>query len=202
MGGMKMHMSSLTQMVYFVNKYLTSYSEEVLKVLDVGSQNVNGTYRQFFDNSHWQYIGCDMVPGKNVDIVLKNAYDWSEIKSDSLEVVITGQTFEHIEYPWITISEITRVLKPKGMCCIIAPSSGPEHKYPLDCWRIYPDGFKALAKFAGLEVIEAFYDKDGKYPDDSDVWHDCILIARKRSMTEDEKRALLVNNTFLKSLVV
>ena len=29
-----------------------------------------------------------------------------------------------------------------------APSRGPEHRYPNDCWRFYPDGYRALAKYA------------------------------------------------------
>ncbi|HMM19438.1 MAG TPA: methyltransferase domain-containing protein [Selenomonadales bacterium] len=196
-----MHISSLAKMDYFVKKYLAQYADKALKILDIGSQDVNGTYKPVFENDHWEYIGCDMVSGKNVDILLKNAYDWCEIESASLDIVITGQTFEHIEYPWITIFEIARVLKPEGICCIIAPSSGPEHKYPVDCWRIYPDGFKALAKFACLEVIEAFVDLDGKYLDDSDVWHDSVLIARKSIMTEDQKDAFQIKNAFLKSMV-
>lgn len=196
-----MHMSSLDKMDWFVKKYLGQYSDKPLKVLDVGSQDVNGTYRQFFENRHWEYIGCDMVPGKNVAIILKNAYDWKEIESGSIDVVITGQTFEHVEYPWITILEIARVLKTEGICCIIAPASGPEHKYPVDCWRIYPDGFKALAKFASLEVIEAFTDWHGIYSDDSQIWHDSVLIAQKRIMNENEKCAFQMKNVFLKGMI-
>lgn len=194
-------MSSRVNMDYFVNKYLSQYADKALKILDVGSQDVNGSYKAAFANNNWQYIGCDMVPGKNVDIILKTAYDWREIESGSLDVVITGQTFEHIEYPWVTIFEIARVLKPEGVCCIIAPSCGPMHKYPVDCWRIYPDGFKALAKFACLEVIEAFIDLDGEYSDDSDIWHDSVLIAQKRRMTEDQNHDFEINNAFLKRLV-
>lgn len=50
--------------------------------------------------------------------------------------------------------EISRVLKDEGMACIIAPSGGVEHRYPLNCWRFYPDGFKALAKYSGLNKLK------------------------------------------------
>ena len=33
---------------------------------------------------------------------------------------------------------IERVLKPSALCCIIAPSSGPEHKHPVDCLAFIP----------------------------------------------------------------
>ena len=37
------------------------------KVLEVGSYNVNGTIRIFFENC--QYLGIDVGPGKDVDFV-------------------------------------------------------------------------------------------------------------------------------------
>ena len=93
----------------------------------------------------------DLSEGENVDLVLSDPYSWSEIRSSSVDVFVSGQAFEHIEFFWQTMLEIARALKPGGLCCIIAPSGGPEHKYPLDCWRFYPDGFRALARYAGLD---------------------------------------------------
>jgi hypothetical protein len=76
--------------------------------------------------------------------------------------------------------EVARVLKPGGICCILAPSSGPEHRYPTDCWRFYPDGMTSLAHFAQLEVIEATTQWEDKgYADGSDWWHDSMLVCRK-----------------------
>lgn len=40
------------------------------------------------------------------------------------------------------------------------PSSGPEHRYPVDCWRFYPDGMRAFAKIARLHCIEVYTDWD------------------------------------------
>jgi hypothetical protein len=76
--------------------------------------------------------------------------------------------------------EIVRVLKPNGFCCMVAPSSGYEHRYPVDCWRVYPDGMRAIAQFAKLEVLEAFTQwEDEDYADGSNVWHDTVLVASK-----------------------
>ena len=180
-----MHKSSLDNMLAFRNKYLDSRKNEPLLILDLGSLDVNGSYRGYFDTSPWTYLGMDMVPGKNVDIILKNPYKWREVKSSSVDVLISGQAFEHIEFFWITMLEIARVLRPGGLCCIIAPSGGPEHRYPVDCWRFYPDGMAAMARFAGLGVIESStkWESDIQYPDLSNTWCDSVLICRRERVS-------------------
>ena len=153
---------------------------ENLTILDLGSQDINGTYKCFFDSPSWKYVGLDMVSGENVDIVLEDPYSWTEIGDETADVLISGQALEHVEYFWLTFTEIARVLKPGGMCCIIAPSGGPEHRFPVDCWRFYPDGFRALARFARLELVSVAtqWDSEG-YIDGSDVWQDTLMVCRK-----------------------
>jgi len=165
----------------FKDKYLSPLSNSALVIVDLGSSDVNGSYREIFKNPAWQYKGLDLAEGKNVDIVLKNTYSWEEIKTDSVDVLISGQAFEHMAFFWITMLEVSRILKPGGLCCIIAPSSGYEHRYPVDCWRFYPDGFAALARFARLKVLEV-YSRNKKGPkdnDEKDQWRDTVLIAQK-----------------------
>ena len=167
-------------MTAFRDGYLSAKKSEPLRILDLGSQDVNGSYRSLFSELPWSYAGIDMTAGKNVDIVLRTPYVWKEVASASVDVLISGQAFEHIQYFWITMLEVVRVLKHGGICCIIAPSSGPEHRYPLDCWRFYPDGMESLAHFAQMEVIEAVTQwQDIGYADCSDSWHDSMLICRK-----------------------
>jgi SAM-dependent methyltransferase len=164
----------------FRRRYLWGREAEALRIYDLGSQDVNGSYRLLFSESAWHYAGLDMADGKNVDVVLRTPYAWKEVAGGSADVVISGQAFEHIQYFWITMLEVARVLKPGGICCILAPSSGPEHRYPTDCWRFYPDGMTSLAHFAQLEVIEATTQWEDKgYADGSDWWHDSMLVCRK-----------------------
>ena len=175
-----MHPSSYANMSRFVAAYLADREGLPLTIADVGSKDVNGTYRSLFNRPGWSYLGLDMAPGANVDLVLRDPYHWVEVASQSCDVVVSGQAFEHIEYFWLTMLEIRRVLKPGGMCCLIAPSAGPEHRYPLDCWRFYPDGFRALARYAALEVIEVYAQwAEDLHPDRDPVWQDCVLIARR-----------------------
>jgi SAM-dependent methyltransferase len=175
-----MHQSSYDKMARFRQDYLKERESQPLKILDIGSQDVNGTYKPLFHLPNWEYRGADMSHGENVDIILDNPYRWSSIAAESYDVVISGQAFEHIEYFWITMLEITRILKPGGICCIIAPAGGFEHRYPVDCYRFYADGFTALAKWARLEILCVFTQWESQgYADGSDVWQDSCLIARK-----------------------
>lgn len=174
-----MHQSSLEKMIFFKKKYLNTDSP--LRILDLGSLDLNGCHRSWFVSPLWKYQGLDVIPGKNVDIVLKDPYWWKEIKSNSVDVLISGSTFEHIRFFWITILETARVLKPGGKCCIIAPAEGPEHRYPIDCWRFLPDGFFVLADFARLNLLEVLTEKrsNKNYSDGSNVWQDAMLICEK-----------------------
>jgi len=175
-----MHESSYNKMELFRKQYLSGRETDSLHVYDLGSQDVNGSYRPIFSEPAWHYLGIDMASGKNVDLVLRTPYTWHEVASGSADVVISGQAFEHIQFFWITMLEMARVLKPNGICCILAPSSGPEHRYPTDCWRFYPDGMVSMAFFAQMEVLEATTQWDDKgYLDGSDAWHDSMLICRK-----------------------
>ncbi|MBN1638297.1 MAG: methyltransferase domain-containing protein [Ignavibacteriales bacterium] len=178
-----MHQSSYEKMRYFREKYLSNMEERNLKIMDFGSMNINGNYQPIFNSKKWEYVGVDMASGPGVDIVIKRVYFWDGIPSNSFDVVISGQTFEHSEYFWLSILEIRRILKYGGLCCIIAPSSGPEHRYPVDCYRFYTDGIKAIAKFAGLNILEAETEWEPKqeYPDKSgEIWKDTILIGQKK----------------------
>lgn len=176
-----MHQSSYDKMLNFKKQYLAHLNHEPLTILDLGSQDVNGTYKDIFDETPWCYKGMDMEKGKNVDIVLKDPYSWSEIGTGSADVVISGQALEHVEYFWVTMLEIARVLKPGGLCCIIAPSSGHEHRFPVDCWRFYEDGFKALIKFALLQELKVYRQKEPEpeYADSSNAWLDVVMICKK-----------------------
>jgi SAM-dependent methyltransferase len=150
-----MHQNSLDIMKSFVEKYLP---DEELKILDLGSRVVArqaqlGSYRQFFANKKWRYTGADIEAGDNVDVILTDGYKFP-FGDGEFDMVISGQTMEHMEYPWIWIKELARVLKKGGLCCLVAPSVCHEHRYPIDTYRFYPDGLRALAKWSGLEVME------------------------------------------------
>ena len=95
-------------MRYFAEKYLDPKSE--LSILDVGSYDVNGNYKDLFQNPKWKYYGLDIEPGPNVDLISKSVYDFG-LKEHFFDVVVSGNTLEHVEAPWLWIQEIKKVVK-------------------------------------------------------------------------------------------
>jgi len=148
-----------------------------LHAIDIGSYDVNGSYRTLFDVPGWRYTGVDLQAGPGVDVVLSSPYRLP-FASASVDVVLSGQAFEHIEFFWLSWIEMLRVLKPGGLLFLIAPSRGPEHRYPQDCWRFYPDGYRALAKYGRCELIDVNTDWDA-HPDPwSAAWGDTVGVFR------------------------
>lgn len=159
-----MHETSYNEMKRFVEKYLDRDQE--LKIIEIGSLDVNGSYRPLFDSPNWIYTGLDLDAGKNVDIVASDPYNYP-FESNSFDVVISGSTLEHVEDMHAFIKEAARIIKKDGIMCVIAPWTYPEHKYPVDCWRILPDGMRfLLSKIAGINVLNVHKNEE-----------DCIGIA-------------------------
>jgi SAM-dependent methyltransferase len=183
-----MHESSYIKVQSFVENYVDFSSESPIKVLDVGSMIVVPgalTYRSIFKEKKVQYIGLDVAPGLNVDYVPADPYSWSEIPDESIDVVISGQAFEHVPYFWITAAEMSRVLKPRGFLCLVFPSSGAVHRYPFDCWRFYPDSAQALTQFTGLQLIEADTEQSGFRKRVRTDWRETLVIAHKSSAHDE-----------------
>lgn len=147
-------------------------------VLDLGSYDVNGSYRPLFQRPGWRYLGIDLEPGPNVDLVLQTPYH-IPLRSESADAIISGQAFEHVRFFWQTWLELVRVLKPGGLILLVAPSRGPEHRYPVDCWRFYPDGFRALADYGALELLEVNTDWEPDPDPGSAAWGDTAGVFRK-----------------------
>ena len=168
-------------MQYFKETYLNPNKE--LKILDIGSFDKDGNYNYglILNEKKWTYHGLDLKQGNNIDIVVENAYDWEdEIEDETYDLVISGQAFEHIEFFWLTLEQVKRVLKPGGLFFLIVPSTGPVHKNPYDCYRFNENAMKAMAKYINLRVIEygTNFDKI------SDPWYDTFLVAKKSENTD------------------
>lgn len=148
-----MHASAYDDAAKFVSKYLKDVE---LKIADIGSYNVNGTLKSLFANPKWLYTGYDIIPGPDVDVVISGEYHWPEIPSHSCDVVVSSQVVEHVRHPWRWIKEVARICKNGGIVYVCTPNTIHFHEHPVDCWRVWPDGMKALFDEAGLIPVEVY----------------------------------------------
>lgn len=158
-----MHDSAFKDAKNFVEKYLSPTDK--LKIADIGSMDVNGSLKSLFLQNNWSYVGCDLSKGKNVDLVLDSLYLWNGIKSNTFDVVVSTQVLEHVQHPWRWIKEIERIVKPNGLVYICTPNTIGFHEYPIDCWRVWPDGMKGLFEETCLKPIEVY----AKIPDTTGI---------------------------------
>lgn len=176
-----MHESAFEKAKAFRRAYLAAHEQQSLLVLDVGSAVVAHGHlsnRMAMDNPHWRYVGLDIEAGPNVDVAVAEPYDWREIADASVDVVVCSQVFEHTAFFWLTILEIGRVLKTNGVAFIVAPGSGPLHRYPVDCWRFYDDGLPTTALWAGLDVVESRVQWAPVFPK-GDQWRDAAIVLQR-----------------------
>lgn len=152
-----MHPSAHAQMGLCIERYMEK--ERHYRVLDFGSgtsPQQTLTHRNLLKGYDVDYLGTDIREGNNIDVVMEKPYR-IPAKSRSFDVVISGQVFEHIPFFWASLLEVARVMKPGGYFFMTVPSRGHLHS-AYDCWRVYPDGIRAMAAWSRLHLIEAFTD--------------------------------------------
>jgi SAM-dependent methyltransferase len=186
-----MHYTAMENGRRFFETYVSG--SEKITLVEIGAMDVCGTLRSVSPpNAH--YIGADLAEGKGVDIVLPDPYSLP-FADESIDVVVSSSCFEHAELFWLVFLEIMRVLKPAGLFYLNAPSNGPFHRVPIDCWRFYPDAGKALVTWArrsGIQaaLLESFTGKQRR-----DVWNDYVAV-----FVKDEAHAKDYPNRILSSI--
>jgi SAM-dependent methyltransferase len=75
-------------------------------------------------------------------------YDVTNLKlnTNKYDYVICDQVLEHVENPFLAISEMNRVLKPNGLLILTTCFMNFYHKYPIDYWRFSPDALAYLCQ--------------------------------------------------------
>lgn len=123
------------------------------KVLDVGSLNINGSAKDYLLD-HEKYIGIDMLPGKDVDIVMNGHDLYGEFGEDVFDIVVCMNMFEHDDKFWLTLEAINDVLKKGGYFVFASPTTNfPIHKHPKDYYRFMEDSVREVI-MEGFEIID------------------------------------------------
>ncbi len=182
-----MDRESLREMRDNLNRWYADDLEKELTIVDIGSYDVNGTYKKIVSPA-WKYVGLDRIAGPNVDKVMVSDYVLP-FPPNSADVVISGSCFHYVKNPFKLMREIKLALKPGGMvfiCAAHTESEGlislPEDLCPnedigFDCWRFLKDGMAALLDDANLTIIQTYYHGSncwgiGRKPKEKDTGHE------------------------------
>jgi SAM-dependent methyltransferase len=124
------------------------------RVIEIGARARSGiTRREMFGAC--DYIGFDVMPGENVDIV-GDAHFLSEYVTERVDAVASLSTFEHLIMPWQVVTEVNRVLKPGGLVITQTHQTWPVHDRPWDFFRFSKDSWRGLFNEAtGFRILNA-----------------------------------------------
>jgi SAM-dependent methyltransferase len=152
-------------------------SDTFRTVVELGSQDVNGSLRDHCPSGA-HYIGLDLMPAKGVDLVVGPDAPLPLVSAFA-DAVVTSSAFEHNACFWDTFLELIRILRAGGLLYLNAPSNGAFHRYPLDCWRFYPDAGVALVRWAArrgvqVELLESLIGLP-----QAEQWADFVAVFRK-----------------------
>jgi 2-polyprenyl-3-methyl-5-hydroxy-6-metoxy-1,4-benzoquinol methylase len=74
---------------------------------------------------------------------------------DTADVVLCLETLEHVPEFWNILKNMRDRLTVGAWIVLSAPGIGfPEHKHPVDCWRVTPDGMHAALRYTGARCVE------------------------------------------------
>jgi len=170
--GVSMHDTAMEIGKRFFDTYAKNRSN--LIIVDVGSQDVNGSLRSVAPPNN-EYIGLDFVEGEGVDVVITDPYSLP-LEDNSIDIVVCSSCFEHSEFFWLLFNDIQRLLKPSGLFYLNVPSNGLFHRYPVDCWRFYPDSGVALQNWARRNGLKTTLLESFTGTQKMDRWNDFVAV--------------------------
>lgn len=95
-----------------------------VRTLEVGSLDINGSVRDFFEGG--SYIGLDVASGPGVDVVCPGQEYGAP--DNSFDTVLSCEAMEHNPYWKETLANMIRVCRPGGLIIMTCATTGrPEH---------------------------------------------------------------------------
>ena len=161
------------QAVHFVNWAIRVLADRFRdgRVLESGSGDINGNNRRRVP--HREYIGNDIAPGPNVDVVCETGK--LSYPDEHFDLILSTEVLEHDMKIAESLKNSVRMLKPLGVLCITCASVGrAEHgtrrtsssqsfttKLDDGAWNDYYENvtLKDIAKHIDLDqfVYRAYY---------------------------------------------
>ena len=124
------------------------------RVLEIGPDRNPSSFRSIIPHDVAAWDTLDFSTRVDVPLTYRAEAEYSyPVPDASYDVVLSANVIEHVPKIWVWMRELARICKPGGVVITINPVTWHYHESPIDCWRIYPAGMKALSDDAGLEIV-------------------------------------------------
>lgn len=133
-------MGDLNQLTY-LKRLLPSVSGPII---EIGSKDYGNTssFRDFYAGC--EYVGIDMEPGKNVDLVVDLTKGTGELRTSHFALGVCCSVLEHVRRPWLLAEHLTSVIRAGGALYMSVPWVWRYHPYPDDYFRFSWRGIMEL----------------------------------------------------------
>lgn len=125
---------------------------------------MNREVKKFIESLDCSRLDVLEISGKRENIFSFRSYrtaDYPEydvcagpLASESFDLVIAEQVFEHIRYPGRAAVHVLQMLRPGGVFVITTPFLVKVHEAPIDCSRWTEDGIRILLETAGFSILK------------------------------------------------
>jgi hypothetical protein len=137
--------------------FITAMHARAGTVLEIGARVLAGGpvgWRPQFE-SGCRYIGSDIHPGPNIDVVADVHALTETVAPASVDGIFSVAVLEHLAAPWLAAVEINRALKIGGETLHATHQTWPIHEMPNDFFRMSDQALRFLfGPATGFEVIE------------------------------------------------
>jgi hypothetical protein len=125
-------------------------------LLELGSRARSGRDNNRYVPDGWDYVGLDIHPGPNVDVV-GDAHELSKlVPANHFDAIMSFSVVEHLLMPWKVAIELNRVMKVGALGLCSTHQAWPVHDAPWDFWRFSKEAWAGLFNGAtGFEIVEA-----------------------------------------------
>ncbi len=140
----------------FIRDNINSAEVHGKRILEVGSQNVNGSARDILmPFGPATYLGIDLQAGSYVDFVCDAETLPGKLPAWSFDGLVSTEMLEHCGDWRLIIHNMKLMLKPGGWLVITTRSRGfPFHEYPIDHWRFEVHDMRAIFADCIIDVLE------------------------------------------------
>lgn len=135
-------------------KFLDEIPEPLTRVLLPGENNaVKPVYAQLLKMDASRIITAGVLS----DMDVQWNFEEEPPAVGPFDCIVSQSMLEHLIDPYKHVRDCVALLRPGGWLVVHTMMPGFNyHRYPVDCFRFYPDWFEEVAKRLGLEVQDRY----------------------------------------------